>query len=190
MTKSKYNQGLHRKEGEDREEHDYYATHPSAVPPLLKILGWETGGKLIRENSCGAGHLSRVLEMYGHTVVSSDLIDRGYGITGIDYLEPNILDGHYDATVMNPPYKYARQFIEKALTQSDIVCAFLRLTFLESEGRRELFQNTPLKTVAVFSKRIPSSKNGLFPQKESSSVAYAWYIWDNSYTGEPVIKWI
>lgn len=39
--------GLHRKEGEEREENDFYATHPAAIPPLLKVLGWENGGKFI-----------------------------------------------------------------------------------------------------------------------------------------------
>lgn len=183
--------GLHRKEGEEREPHDYYATHSSSIPPLLKILGWEKGGKVIRENSCGAGHLSFPLELAGHKVISSDLIDRGYGITGVDFLKDNELDSEkFDATIMNPPYKYALAFVKKALTQSPITCAFLRITFLESERRKKFFDENPPRYVAVFSKRMKSSKSGLFKTGESSTVCYAWFIWETGFKGKPEILWI
>lgn len=187
----KHMPGMHRKEGESREEHDYYATCPSAVPPLLEVLGWQSGGKLIRENSCGAGHLSQMLEAYGHKVVSTDLIDRGYGIAGVDFLLPHWTDYMgYDAVVMNPPYKHALQFVLKSLEIAPIVCAFLRIQWLESGARRQFFKDNPPRYVAVFSDRVKSSKNGEFPKGESSAVCYAWYIWERGYTGAPSILWI
>lgn len=182
---------LHRKEGEEREPNDYYATHPSAIPPLLKVLEWENGGKIIRENSCGEGHLSKILEIYGHTVVSSDLIDRGYGITGVDFLKPNWLDNmRYDAIIMNPPYKLSLEFIKKSLNLAPVVCAFLKISFLESSSRQTFFRKHPPKYVAVFTKRCPSSKSGVFKPKESSTVCYAWFIWKRGYKEEPKILWI
>jgi len=195
MVAKKYNQGLRRSDGSDREEHDYYATHPSAVPPLLKLMGWENGGLLIRENSCGAGLLSMMMEMYGHKVVSTDLIDRGFGVTGVDFLEDNIFDTEpYDATVMNPPYKHVVPFIKKSLTQSPVVCAFLRVTFLESQGRVQFFKDYPPKIVAVFSKRMRSSKNARWVKddgtEEKGTACYAWFIWERGFKGEPVLKWI
>lgn len=98
--------GLHRKEGEEREEHDFYATHPSAIPPLLDVLDWKNGGKFIYEPACGLGHLSEPLQIYGHTVISTDLIDRGYGVGGVDFLQPTVYDNlGFDAVITNPPYK-------------------------------------------------------------------------------------
>ncbi len=183
--------GLNRKEGENRQEHDFYATHPTAIPPLLKLLAWEQGGKNIWENSCGQGHLSIMLECAGHRVISTDLIDRGYGVSGVDFLQPTIFEHfNFDAVVMNPPYSHAIQFVEKSIKVAPIVCAFLRITFLESRKRREFFDNSPPKIVAVFSDRIPSSKDAKFSPKESSSVCYAWFIWDRDYKGETVLKWI
>lgn len=183
--------GFNRKEGEEREPNDFYATHPSAVPPLMKILNFEKGGKLIRENSCGAGHLSIMMETYGHKVISTDLINRGYGVGGVDFLKPHELDLlPYDAVIMNPPYKVAQAFIEKSLKLAPVVCAFLRLAFLESQGRVEFFKNNPPRYVAVFVNRIRSSKNARFDLKESSPVCYAWFIWQNGYKDKPEILWI
>lgn len=183
--------GIHRKDGETREEHDFYATHPSAIPPLLKLMGWEKGGLLIRENSCGQGHLSKALESVRHTVISTDLIDRGYGIPNVDFFVDGPLDYlSYDAVVMNPPYKFALDFVKKSLKIAPVTCAFLRLSFLESATRRPFFDENPPRYVAVFSSRVPSAKNADFEKIGSSAVCYAWFIWKRGYQGKPEIVWI
>lgn len=182
--------GIHRKEGEEREKHDFYATHPDAIPPLLNILGWTTS-KLIWENSCGQGHLSKPLTQAGHTVISTDLIDRGFGEPDVNFLSDTVYDiVPFDAIIMNPPYSLALEFVEKSLTVAPVVCAFLRIQFLESQKRKEFFDNHPPKYVCVFSYRIPLSKNAVFDPKESSAVCYAWYIWERGFTGETILKWI
>lgn len=179
---------------EPRHEHDFYATDSRTIRPLLKVLGWENGGKVIRENSCGVGHLSIPLEAVGHTVISTDLIDRGYGIGGIDFLKDNYFDTlRYDATIMNPPYSHALEFIKKALTQSPIVCAFLRLAFLEGgdrSGRYEFFSENPPWKVLVFSDRVPSAKNGDFKKFKDGKTAYMWAIWKVGNKNQPTIEWI
>lgn len=182
---------LHRKEGDEREENDFYATCPTSIPPLLKLMGWENGGLLIRENSCGQGHLSKALEAAGHKVVSTDLIDRGFGISGVDFLEPSWLDAlSYDAVVMNPPYKHSQAFIERSLQIAPVVCAFLRITFLESEKRRSFFENNPPFYVAVFSKRMRSAKHGDFDNIGSAVVCYAWFVWKRGYKGPTELRWL
>jgi len=183
--------GFNRPEGVEREKHDFYATSPKAISPLLKLLGWQYGGKFIFENSCGHGHLSKSLIQHGHTVISTDLVDRGYGASGVDFLKPSIYDTMpFDGIIMNPPYKHALEFIEKSLTIAPTVCAFLRLSFLESEGRYEFFQRRPPSIVGVFSDRVPSAKNADFEKYSGSTVAYAWFIWQGTSTGDPVIKWL
>lgn len=178
-------------QGQEREENDFYATHPSAVEPLLKLLNWENGGKLIWENSCGQGHLTLPLQDHGHKVVSTDLIDRGFGIHGVDFLKPNVFETiPFDAVIMNPPYKHALDFVKKSLIVAPVVCAFLRINFLESEGRYRWFQENPPKIVAVFSYRIKSSKSAEFKKGESSATLFAWFIWEQGFKGDPVIKWI
>ena len=183
--------GLNRKNGAKRQEDDFYATHPSAIAPLLALLDWQSGGKVIRENSCGQGHLSKALEACGHTVISTDLIDRGYGIVPVDFLEDHWTDHiPVDAVIMNPPFKHARKFIDKSMTLAPVVCAFLRIQFLESGKRRKFFEENPPAIVAVFSERIPTSKDARFDPEEKSATCHAWFIWYKDYKGPTIVRWI
>lgn len=183
--------GLHRQDGQERQPDDFYATHPSAIPPLMRILGWESGSKYIWEPCCGQGHLSETMRLYGHKVLSTDLIDRGYGISGIDFLKPTPFDIEpFDAIITNAPYKYALECVKRSLELAPIACHFLNIKFLESGKRKEFFQNYPPRYVAVFSERVPCSKDGKFPKTESSTVCYAWYIWYRGFKGNPEILWI
>ena len=125
----------------DRQREDYYATEPKATEWLCKLERFE--GRIL-EPSCGEGHMSEVLKAAGYEVVSRDLVDRGYGevadFLAIDNLE---WDGNI---VTNPPYKYAQQFVEKALSiipEGKKVAMFLKLTVLEGKARRSLFRSTP-----------------------------------------------
>lgn len=121
---------------DERQVHDYYATEPKAVEILLQN---EEFTPLVWECACGEGHMSEVLKKHGYTVKSSDLIDRGYeGTEVIDFLKVTKADvkGEYPRDIItNPPYKYAKEFVEHALDISEDgtkVAMFLKLTFLES----------------------------------------------------------
>jgi len=70
----------------EREVNDYYATAPEAIDVLINDGGANLAPNLW-EVSCGEGHLSERLKQYGYNVKSTDLIDRGYGVGGIDFLK-------------------------------------------------------------------------------------------------------
>lgn len=183
--------GLYRREGEKREEYDFYATHPSAIPPLLSVLSWLDGGKYIWEPCAGRGYLSEALITFGHKVVSTDLINRGYGIGGVDFLKPTLYDSlPFDAIITNPPYSHALECVKRSIELVPVACHFLNIRFLESVKRKAFFDRFPPRYVCVFTERIPSSKNGLFPVKEKSAVCYAWFIWMHGFTGRPEIIWL
>ena len=174
----------------NRESDDYYATDPTAVERLLEI---ETFSHKIWEPACGEGHISKVLEAHGYDVLSTDLVYRGYGRGGWDFLEcrePVDMD-----ILTNPPYKYAQEFVEKAIdlvTPGHRVCMLLKLQFLEGKARRYLFDRSPPKTIYVSTRRINCCKNGDFSREQrsnNSAQAYAWYIWEKGFAGDPVIKW-
>lgn len=126
---------------EERELNDYYATEPKALELLLQE---ENFSQNIWECACGEGHLSKVLKAHGHKVFSTDLIDRGYGSGGIDFLQWN---SPYDGDIVtNPPYKFALEFVQKALeviTDGHKVAMFLKLQFLEGKARRAFFEKFP-----------------------------------------------
>lgn len=180
---------------ETRDIHDYYATDSRVIKPLLKHLGWSSGGKVIYENSCGEGHLSRPMTEAGHTVISTDPVDRGFGIGGIDFLSDTFFHTmKYDAVVMNPPYKHALEFIKRSQKLAPIVCVFLRLAFLEGgdvSGRYDFFTKNPPKAILVFSDRVPCAKQGDFKKfGKNSATAYAWFAWEEGFEGKTTLEWI
>lgn len=176
--------GAHNECKEAREEHDYYATQPVAAEWLIKL---ENLSQNIWECACGEGHLSKVFVKHGYNVKSTDLIDRGYGIPHVNFLkETEVFDGDI---VTNPPYRYAMEFVVKALSlvkDGSKVCMFLKLQFLEGKQRKKLFEIYPPKTVWVSSSRLQCGKNGVFT---GSMVAYGWFVWVKGYKGNPIIKW-
>lgn len=175
---------------EDREENDYYATDPEAVKMLFEMHNFN---KFIWEPACGEGHLSKMMSSLGKIVYSTDLINRNYGKTGVNFLEQNtIFDGDI---ITNPPYKFAKEFIFKALElipEGNQVAMFLKVQFMEGKGRKLLFTETPAKTIYISSSRINCAKNGNFEgirNSGGSAVAYAWYVWEKGFKGETVLKW-
>ena len=173
----------------DREEHDYYATPAVAVEELLKV---EDFYDTILEPACGEGHIAEVLRAKGFSVYSSDLIDRNYGKVK-DFFEYQ----HTSSDIItNPPYKYAKEFVEHSLEITENkakIAMLLKLQFLESKKRRELFDKFPPKYMYVFSSRISCAKNGKFLANgmgSGNAVAYAWFIWVKGEYDEPRIRWI
>ena len=181
---------------EDRHNEDYYATEPRATELLLEL---EEFNNCILEPACGEGHMSDVLISRGYNVTSYDLIDRGYGKGGIDFLNQGTLFTDRciwgGDIVTNPPYKYATEFVLKALdsiAEKHKVAMFLKIQFLESKGRyKEIFKSYPPARIYVSVARSQCCRNGDFEKYKGvgNAVCYAWYIWEKGYTGEPKIKW-
>ncbi len=178
----------------ERQQVDYYATDPTTILPLLEREEFN----LIWEPACGEGHLSKELERLGKTVKSTDLINRGYGEGDVDFLmQINPCD--YDI-ITNPPYSLAQEFVEHALylqEKSNIenlkTAMFLKLTFLEGQKRKKMFEKRPPRKIYVFSSRQQCAKNGEFERYSGgtgTAIAYAWYVWHKGFTGKPEIEWI
>lgn len=125
----------------ERQSEDYYATDPFAAQLLLQV---ETFSDHVWECACGEKHLSKVFEADGYQVRSSDLVDR-CGNEVYDFLseENRLWDGDI---ITNPPYKFATQFVQKAvdiIPNGRKVAMFLKLQFLEGKERRKLFEKYP-----------------------------------------------
>ncbi len=124
-----------------RHSEDYYATEPKAIDVLLKE---ENFVGTVWEPACGEGHLSIRLQEFGHKVRGTDLVDRGYGEGGVDFLTCKEAMGNNIIT--NPPYKLALEFCQHALEILPVggkLAMFLKLTFLEGKKRKNFFKRTP-----------------------------------------------
>ena len=173
---------------DERAQFDYYATDPQAVEMLLAL---ETFAPVIWEPACGEGHISNVLAAHGYEVISTDLIYRGFGEPEpMDFLTETFPEFEGDI-ITNPPYSAGLEFVERALETvrpGGKVAMFLKVQFLEGKRRGELFSKTPPRTVYISRSRLACAKNGDFSHTESA-IAYAWYVWEKGFTGDPVIKW-
>lgn len=176
-----------------RVENDYYATPPEVT---MAILNKEVLEGSILEPACGEGHISEVLKEYypNQEVVSTDLIDRGYGQGDINFLTYDF-NRKFDNIITNPPFKYAKEFIERGLElANNKVIMFAKIQLLESEKRQELFEKHPPKSVYVFSKRVNPWRNGSPVDEKgspwSSTMCFAWFVWEVGYKGETVVRWL
>ncbi len=166
---------------------DLYQSPPEAVAALLKV---EKIPQQIWEPACGPGSIVRVLRNAGRDVLATDLVDYAtpdQDAAGVDFLIPGIAESYVTGTraiVTNPPFKNARQFVERALQFSPYVAMLLRLAFIESESRRSILDESCLARVHVFRNRLPMMhRDGWEGPKASSATPFAWFIWDRSHTG-------
>jgi hypothetical protein len=172
----------------DARTHDFYQTPRRAIEALLSV---EKFDGLMWECACGAGAISSVLEEHGYTVVSSDLIDRGFGVGGVDFLKqeyvaaPNI--------VTNPPFNRSLEFVLHARRLATVKTAILcRTLWLESSVRySKLFEADRPARMWQFSKRLPMMhREGWTGVKSTPAIAYAWYVWDRGNAVQTVVDWL
>lgn len=190
----------HRASDDEVAEHDLYCTHPESIQLFLNKCK-ERKIYLphdIWEPCCGLGSISDELINAGYNVLSTDLIDRGYGEGNIDFLKltKETLRSEWKlyskCIFTNPPYKYATECVNKALELLDddgICIMFLKTTFLESKNRIKLFDKKKLKYVWQYVKRQGCGKNTR-TFENSGAAAYSMFIWDNAYNGLPELDWI
>jgi hypothetical protein len=124
----------------------------------------------------------------GERVSSSDLYERGYGETGIDFLTA---ERKVANIVTNPPYNSAEGFVAAGLRQARKRFALLlRLAFLEGANRANtIFSLTPPSRVWVFSERITFYPTGV-ERKGTGTTAYAWFVWETAAPSRTEIRWL
>jgi hypothetical protein len=167
---------------------DIYETPEVATLALLAV---EPLPPTILEPACGRGAISKVLRSAGHTIIENDIVDYGLGQDSVqDFLNFKPAQaGVIDAIVTNPPYRLAQDFVRHALTLSPRVFMLLRLTFFESERRKDVLDGAGLIRVHVFRNRLPMMhRDGWTGNRVSNPTAYAWYVWQRGYRGKPEIN--
>jgi hypothetical protein len=175
----------------NRETHDFDPTWPAATRALLGVEHFDGD---IWEPACGDGAMSFELEEAGYRVISTDLMYRGYGEGGRDFLmEWQPLAANI---VTNPPVRFAVEFCDRALTLTEHsrgkVAFFLRLAFLEGIDRGLWFRTTPLARIWVMSRRVPMQR-GRFANNDDSTgvIPFAWFVWDHGHIGgAPALGWL
>ena len=191
----------------DRVDSDFYATDPKAVHKLL--LKYSINGSEILEPCIGNGNIANAIKDFynnkGLNITGVDIVDRGYPNTIVhDYLTWKT-DKKFDCIITNPPYSLAKEFVEKSMTllndgydeygyPNGQLIMFLKIQFLESDKRKELFEKYPPKYIYVFRNRMATWNNGepLDPngKRWATTMCHAWFIWEKGSKTEPTVRWL
>jgi hypothetical protein len=164
---------------------DFYATPPWPTRALMEqvwpILGSPDRSGICWEPACGEGHMAEVLREYFGGVISSDFVNRGYGVSGVDFLSDKARSvGPVDWVLSNPWFSDdgTEKFVLRALDVTTVgVAVFTRLQWLESVGRYErLFRDNPPTLIAFFAERVPLHK-GTWKPEGRTATAYIWLVW-------------
>lgn len=171
------------KSKEERDPHDFQPTPHLATEALLLHLKGAVP-QYVCEPCCGEGHISKVLELYGYDVVSTDLIDRGYGTPGIDFLAG---PPDRNAIITNPPFKHAAAYIEHVMRYEPVFFALLlKSTFWQADTRFELYCDHPPKLTLPLTWRLDFTGQGR-PTMECT-----WFVWgqflDRCEAPQPIRK--
>lgn len=180
--------GNPRGSGYTRAADDFYTEPASAVRALLsaeKFFG------LTLDPACGKGTIPKAFAEYGRQAIGTDLVDRGFGVSPINYLDfgpdPAVVN-----IVTNPPYNLAEAFALKAIGEAQHkVAMLLRLAWLESRSRHLIiFKPHPPARVLVFTNRISCTPGNSTAEAKGGAVPYAWFIWNKDARGPTQLDWI
>ena len=178
-----------------RNEHDWYIEPRRAIDALLEV---ERFVGRTWDPACGSGNIPDAFNARGLACWGTDIVDRDWrdflGRFEVhDFTAGGIAAGvpAPDNICTNPPYKLAEQFIRRSLVMAtNKVAVLLRLSFLEGQRRRKLFEETPLARVWVFSSRISMPPGGMNIEAKGGAVAFCWMVWQRGWRGPAQIGWL
>lgn len=151
-----------------RRRDDFYPTPAEATHALMLKCGpWIPAE--VHEPACGDGAMARVIESYGRRVIATDLVFRGYGRGGIDFLARPPAAA---SVITNPPFKLAKAFIDHALAHDpDFFAVLLKATFWNAADRYDLLDARPPKLTLPLTWRLDFTNGG------APTMDCTWFAW-------------
>jgi hypothetical protein len=178
-----------RASGYDRVDGDWYVEHPSFVSAVVNAE------RICPPSACwdpaaGCGTIPKVLRARGIECAASDIVDRGCPDCSLfDFFDAH--GGSAEIVISNPPFGVLVEFVDRALgLTSDRVIVVARLAFLESVKRMNFFRRTPIARVYVSGPRQSMPPGGVDMPAKGGSIAYAWFVWEHGWRGDPVLRWL
>ncbi len=185
------NRGTLRRNG------DYYRTPSWTVEALLAVASLE--GPIL-EPGCGDGAILTALAAHGLSPLTGIELERGLAETAarslptarilwgdfLDEASDQVL-GHPAIIIGNPPYTQAEAFVRRGLgllAPAGHLYFLLRVGFLETRGRRDLFDGRQ----AGFAGCYALSRRPSFTGRGTDATTYAWFHWCRCAVGVPRVE--
>lgn len=167
----------------ERADLDYYPTPASAVLPILPFL---SPGRAVLDPACGRGELLAHFDRRTKLGIELDPTRaadtrRAPGVKSVTCGDA-LVEGWPDAdlVICNPPFSHSLEFARRAVEWASsgrgrTAAILLRLSFLESEERREFHRAAP-SDVYVLANR-PKFRPNRHGKMATDSVTCAWFVW-------------
>lgn len=172
-----------------RAAYDFYPTPPEGTRALLSVEQFHGS---IWEPACGNGAISKVLGYAGYTVTSTDLINRGFGTGGVNFLSQPTSRARNIIT--NPPYGsgLAQLFVRHALRLTEptggSVAMLLNLASLAHPSRHADWTRRPPTAIYVLDE-LACWPNGI-KQDFPAEHRYCWLVWRPGAVRRPSLWWL
>ncbi len=176
--------------GYGRQQNDFYPTPAWVTEALLDCV---TLRGPVWEPCCGDGAMARVMAARTHRVVASDLVDRGFGRAGVDFLASQTFPEDCRSMVTNPPYgdgggsekgvhapgallRFTRHAIHLTGQADGQLALLVRFQWLAGRKAATLISSGPLAKIVVLRRRIRWFDMG--PLTNHGQHHHAWLFWD------------
>ncbi len=184
--------------GYQRAGQDFYATPAWVTEALLRHVRFRGP---VWEPCCGDGAMSSVLAGQGYDVVSTDLMDRGFGEAGVNFLTTYTVPSGCRSIVTNPPYgdsgSHAAQsrsptamldFLRHAMMLTRSVqgqlALLVRLQWVAGRRVADVMSAGPFAATIVLTRRIRWFDMGEFTKNAQHH--HAWVVFDHAHPdGQP-----
>ena len=184
--------------GYQRAGRDFYATPSWVTEALLQHVSLRGP---VWEPCCGDGAMATVLAAHGHDVVSSDIADRGFGTSGIDFLTCQSTLGGARSIVTNPPYgdtgshkgqakssaamlEFLRHALALTASVQGQLALLVRLQWIAGRRAADVLSSGPFAATIILTQRIKWFDMG--ERTKRAQHHHAWVVFDHAHqAGSP-----
>jgi hypothetical protein len=184
--------------GYDRKGRDFYATPSWVTEALLRHVTFRGP---VWEPCCGDGAMSSIFAGHGYDVVSTDLVDRGFGTPGVDFLGCQVVPGGCRSIVTNPPYGdtgshvgqskspaamlgFLRHSLALTASVQGQLALLVRLQWIAGKRVAQVMSAAPFSAVIVLTHRIRWFEMG--ERTNAAQHHHAWVVFDHAHPpGQP-----
>lgn len=171
-----------------RQIHEHYVDEAWCS---VRLLQEERFAWPIWDPSCGWGRIGDAASAKGGGCISTDLVRRGYGTGGVDFLKTAKMRGGAKSIICNPPFDLFQAFAEHALGLGAEKIAMIALVRRLPAAR--WLQKTPLSRVWLMSPR-PSMPTGAHIRNGGyiggGTQDFCWLVWDRAWARPAEMRWL